>query len=432
MKRIILGGLLTTVFTMNALSQSGSHSGSLSPYSQYGLGVLSDQAQVAVKGMAGTGIAMRGGTFVNTLNPASYSAVDSLTMLFDAGLSGQFINFKEGANSVNARSADFDYAVGLFRVMPHLGVSFGVQPFSDIGYTYTSSLPLSSTLGSIVETHSGSGGFHQAFIGAGWNPIEPLSIGFNAAYLWGTYDRSVASTATTEVNSLTKTYKASVNSYNLTLGMQWAQSLGKKDVVTLGATVGLGHKLGADATCSIVNLNTSTLVSDTTEFVAANGLELPLSYGVGLAWTHRQSLTVAADISQQKWGKVKFPDYDELTRSYRRQSGLLTDRTRLSLGVDYVPHALDVRSYLKRIHYRIGISHTTPYYKINGHDGPKQFAVSAGLGLPLQNAWNHRSVLNVSAQWERTSATDFITDNTFRISVGLTFNERWFAKWRID
>jgi hypothetical protein len=25
-----------------------------------------------------------------------------------------------------------------------------------------------------------------------------------------------------------------------------------------------------------------------------------------------------------------------------------------------------------------------------------------------------------------------ITENTFRINIGMTFNERWFAKWKVE
>ncbi|MBQ9357617.1 MAG: hypothetical protein IJT98_10080 [Prevotella sp.] len=432
MKRIVICCLFAASSTISVYSQNSLQSGTISPYSQYGMGVLGEQSQVAGRGMGGTGLALRGGTMVNTLNPASYSAIDSLTMLFDAGVTGQLTNFKENGNSVNARSAHFDYAVGLFRMMPYVGMSFGILPFSDVGYSYTSSTRLNSSVGSIVEQYTGKGGMHQAFIGIGWNPIKTLSIGVNASYLWGNYSRSVVTTGSTTVNSLSKTYKATVNTYNLTFGLQWQQPLGRHDNIVIGATLGLGHKMGADPQCEIVNLNTATVVSDTTTFTIDNGLELPLSYGVGLAWNHNQTITVAADITQQQWGSTDYPEYDENTKTYALRSGLLRNRTRMSLGVDYVPNSMSVRSYFKRIHYRLGTSYTTPYYNINGVKGPDEFSVSAGLGLPLQNAWNSRSVLNISAQWVRTSAKDFITDNSFRISLGLTFNERWFAKWRID
>ena len=81
---------------------------------------------------------------------------------------------------------------------------------------------------------------------------------------------------------------------------------------------------------------------------------------------------------------------------------------------------------------RLPVVSSTPYYKIHGLDGPKELTVSAGFGIPLVNAWNNRSVLNVSLQWVNQSAKNLITDNTFRVTIGLTFNERWFAKWKVD
>jgi len=137
-----------------AVAQSGTNS----PYSQYGLGVLSDQSQGFSRGMNGVGLALRKGNIVNTLNPASYSAIDSLTMIFDVGLSGQLTNFKEGAASVNAKNANFEYAVGSFRLMRNVGMSFGVLPLTNVGYTYNSYTTLEENRGTIAETYSGSGG----------------------------------------------------------------------------------------------------------------------------------------------------------------------------------------------------------------------------------------------------------------------------------
>jgi hypothetical protein len=45
---------------------------------------------------------------------------------------------------------------------------------------------------------------------------------------------------------------------------------------------------------------------------------------------------------------------------------------------------------------------------------------------------NNRSVLHISGQWVNSKASDFITDNTFRLNIGITFNERWFMKWTVD
>ena len=101
------------------------------------------------------------------------------------------------------------------------------------------------------------------------------------------------------------------------------------------------------------------------------------------------------------------------------------------MGGEYVPQE-NSRNFFKRIHYRAGFSYATPYIKVNGQEGPKEMSVSAGFGIPIINGYNSRSILNVSAQYVRTAAPSLIRENTFRINVGITFNERWFAKWKVE
>ena len=426
MKKRIIGSIWASMMAIVAFSQSGTNS----PYSQYGFGVLADQSQGFSRGMNGVGLGLRKGNVVNTLNPASYSAVDSLTMMFDVSMSGQMTNFKEGGKRVNAKNADFDYAVGLFRMMPNFGVSFGVLPFSNIGYQYGSTRSLENASITMTETYDGDGGFHQVFLGAGWRIAKPLSVGFNAAYLWGNYSRNFSSVGSeSQVLTVSKVYTADISSYKLDFGLQWQQPITKKDELVLGLTFGLGHKLGANPSCIINTTDASTSISRSDTLSAGNVLELPMSYGIGLSWVHRNKLFVGADLTMQKWGSVSYPS--EVGDGYVGCPNLLIDNYKASVGADYVPNPTS-RRFLHRVHYKVGAGFATPYYKINGQDGPKEISVSAGFGIPLQNAYNNRSMLNVSAQWVRTSAKDLITDNTFRLTVGLTFNERWFAKWKID
>lgn len=426
MKKCIIGSILASMMAVAAFPQSGTNS----PYSQYGLGVLADQSQGFSRGMNGVGLGLRKGNVVNTLNPASYSAVDSLTMMFDVALSGQITNFKEGGKKINAKNADFDYAVGLFRLMPHLGVSFGVLPYSNIGYEYGSTRKLENTSITMTDTYNGNGGMHQLLLGAGWRVFKQLSIGFNASYLWGNYSRNFTSVGSeSQVLTVSKYYTANISSYKLDFGLQWQQPISKKDELVLGLTFGLGHKLGANPLCVINTTDASTSISRSDTLRAGNVLELPMTYGVGLSWVHNNKLFIGADVSVQKWGSVNYPG--EVNGNYVGCSNLLLDSYRASLGADYVPSPTS-RHFLHRVHYKVGAGFATPYYKINGQDGPKELSLSAGFGIPLQNAYNNRSQLNVSAQWVRSSAKDLITDNTFRLTIGLTFNERWFAKWKID
>ena len=437
MNKRIFGSIIMGLMTVSSMGQI---SYTLSPYSQFGLGTLADQSQSFGRGMAGLSIGVRDSKHVNVQNPASYSAVDSLTMIFDLGLSGQYTHFVEGDLKKNAKTADFDYAVAMFRLFPKVGASFGVIPYSNIGYNFNKSLWIGDPEGDYFSssdnyynnTYKGNGGFSQAFVGLGWEFLKGLSVGANISYFWGKYEKTVTSIfSDTYANSLTRTYSANVNTWKLDLGLQYSAMLDKNNRLTLGATASIGHKLGADANMSIVNLNTPTGISTTTTDSVANGLSIPFTFGFGATLLHKNSFTIGADYSLQKWGALNYPMIDGSTKRYRATSGVLKDRHKVIVGMDWIPNPM-ARKFLKRVHYRIGASYATPYYNIGTHEGPKELTVSAGFGIPIVNTWNNRTSLNISAQWVRTSAKDLITDNTFRINIGLTFNERWFAKWKVD
>ena len=84
------------------------------------------------------------------------------------------------------------------------------------------------------------------------------------------------------------------------------------------------------------------------------------------------------------------------------------------------------------MHYRAGISYATPYLKIEGQDGPREISASVGVGIPIMNNYNNRGLLNISCEWFNRQANNFIKENVFRINIGLTFNERWFAKFKVE
>jgi len=365
-------------------------------------------------------------------------------MVFDAGVSGQITNFKEGGRKLNANNADLEYAVAAFRLASHLGASVGLLPLSNIGYNYSTSYPVNDVTGSgfanttMTEVHNGSGGLHQAYLGLGWRVFRQLSVGANFSYLWGSYDKSVsAQSSDAYVSTVTKTYTATVNSYKLDFGVQWEQPLNNNNFVTLGATLGLGHKLHGDSHCIISNTDTQLGTSSVDTLTISDGLEIPMTIGVGLSWRHANKYVVAVDYSLQLWGNLGLPASGGSNGSYDYvvRKGLLCDRHKIAVGGEWTPNAYSSKLY-NRMNYRVGASLATPYYKVNGVDGPKEYSVSAGFGVPITNVHNSRasirSVLNISGQWTRQSLPGLITENTFRINIGLTFNERWFAKWKFN
>ena len=422
----ILASFVLATLTTSAFAQSTTNS----PYSQFGLGDLTDQSVSFNKGMNGVGLGMHRGNEVNPMNPASYSSIDSLTFLFDAGMSGQITNYSENGKKFSGKSGGFDYVSALFRAFKNVGVSFGVLPYSNIGYEYLQSGILDDRDETeVASQYSGEGGLHQMYIGAGFRPIKPLSVGFNLSYLWGDYSRSMATVESSNLSVLAKEYRADISSYKLDFGVQFDLPLNKKDYLTLAAVWSPGHSLKSDPECLIANVKTSISKADTTTYVISDGLKIPTTFGFGVAYHHAQNLRVGADLHIQKWGSVDFPSYT--SGVYALKSGLLKDSYRLNLGGEWTPNPM-ARSVFKRIQYRAGVGMVTPYYYINGKEGPKEFSASIGFGIPIANGYNNRSVLHISGQFVRRSADNLIKENMFRLNIGFTFNEKWFAKWKVE
>ncbi len=430
-KKIIGTVLLASLYVAPAIAQSGTNS----PYSQYGLGQLSEQTSGFNRGMNGLGLGFREHNQVNYINPASYSSIDSLTFIFDAGLSGQVTNFSENGQKKNANNADFEYAVAAFRASKHLGVSFGIIPFTNIGYNYSISGYLNGDKSTtFTNTYNGSGGMHQIYLGAGWEFVKGLSIGTNVSYIWGDIDRSVVNSYSDGyINTLSKYYTATISNYRIDFGLQYTLPLNKKNSLTLGLTYGLGHKLNSDPSCMVISTNTTTAVADTTSFTVNNGLEIPTSFGAGLTWNNNNKLKLGADFTYQKWGDTKFPVYKVINDvpSYSLSDEYYSDRYKLTIGGEFCNNETS-RNFIDRIRFRAGASYASSYYKVNGQDGPDEISVSVGFGIPIVNAYNNRSILNISGQWVRSEAPGMLKENTFRINIGITFNERWFMKWKVE
>ncbi len=437
MKKLLITSAICAA-SLTAVAQSGTNS----PYSQFGLGKLSEQTQGFNRGMNGVGLAFRESNQVNYINPASYSAIDSLTFLFDVGMSLQITNFKENGKSKNANNADLEYAVGSFRLIKNIGMSFGIIPYTNIGYNFTNrtkvpgySMAPSTTVETMhTQTFSGDGGLHQLFLGAGWQtPIKGLSLGANISYLWGEISKYVTDTYSDNyVNALAKQYFISARSYKLDFGVQYSYPLNNNDMLTMGVTYSPGHSLDARPECLIISSNSQSSVNDTTQLVATNSCDIPTQLGVGFAYKHATKWLVGLDYTFQKWSSARLPVSESRNgmTGYETKEDVFSNRHRINAGGEYCKDALG-RNFGDRLKYRFGMGYATPHILVGGKEGPKEITMSAGVGIPL-NRVGDKSVINVGFQWQNLSGDGLLTENTFLFNVGITFNERWFAKWKFD
>ncbi len=410
--------LAVTLFTLPLFADNGMNS----PYTRYGFGQLSI-AEVGVnKGMGGTGIGLQNSSQINMLNPASYAAVDTLTFLLDVGMSLHNTNFAEGNVRMNARNTTFDYLAMQFRLMPKLGMTIGMTPFSNIGYNFSNTQTIRDDEDGMVTTtnrYYGDGGLRQVTIGLGWSPFKNFSIGANLAYLYGeVYHYVYNQYSESSISTRTKQYQADITTYKTDLGLQYQTTFGKNRI-TLGATYQLGHTIDDKGYTVDVTSTNGTANYDT---LSVSSFSIPAGIGAGISYTYDERLTFAADYSVQQYSATNFFGYKG------------ADYHRASVGFEYIPERI-TRKLFRRTRYRAGLHYATSHYYVGEYKGPTECGATIGIGLPIMNGWSAKSIINISGQAVHVRpapGSGMITENYLRLSIGLSFNEGWFDKWKVQ
>jgi hypothetical protein len=140
-----------------------------------------------------------------------------------------------------------------------------------------------------------------------------------------------------------------------------------------------------------------------------------------VSYTFDDRLTLAADYSTQSYSTAKF--FGMQGANYHRAS----------VGFEYIPERI-TRKLFRRARYRAGIHYATAHYNVDGRPSPTEYGASIGIGLPIMNGWNAKSIINISGQavHVRPGAPGMITENYLRLNIGLSFNESWFDKWKVQ
>lgn len=449
MKRIINIAAIVSLILFGRFADAEAQNGINSPYSRYGFGMLSDRSMGFNKAMSGVAQGFRGGQIINMANPAAYSEVDSVTALFDFGLTLQNGNYKLDDMRYNAKNSSLDYIAFHFRAGKNVGIALGVLPFSNVKYNFATASEETKEGGAITKTSTyvGDGGLHQVMLGAGWRFIKNASIGANVSYLYGNYDHTTTmSFSDNTINTIYRSYYADINSYTVDLGTQFWFNLNKKDKLTFGLTYGLGHKINNDSRRVISTIRTAEATLDTT-FVK-NAFEFPHTFAAGVAYSHTYKWQAGADFELQKWSKCRFPNTKESSSqdTYTVGTGILNDRIKVSVGGAYRP-SLTGDNLFQKMQYKAGFYYSQSYanadYTNTLSDKPHEFGLSAGVSIPLNTRHlyvkNNIPVLHVTAQWihddipymdNQMNKKKTLTENYLKLCLGLTFSERWFNKWK--
>ena len=415
--------LLSLLFSTTIVGQNFTNS----PYTRYGLGELDAQTSVKSRAMGGVSYAIRDNMQVNFTNPASYSCADSLSFIFEGGVSFQNSNFSNGSIKKNAKNASFDYIAMQFRLAPWLGFSAGVIPLSHVGYMMGKVITNEQNPdNNATVTYSGSGGLNQFYGGLSFRPIKSLSVGVNASYLFGSVSHTMSESFESNTSAFPFSREATLKAKGMKfdIGAQYTQQINKDNKLTLGVVFSPKHaELNTTGTIVDVKGNTTTGIvsSSTTELSKEEATAgIPTSLGVGVAYEWKNKLTVAMDFMTQKWSDI----------TYMNNKEAFCDRTKIAFGAEYLPSPF-ARNYLGAIKYRIGAYYSLPYYKKNNIRAAKEYGITAGFSLPLPRT---NSKINITGQYVCMKGADktFLDERVLRLCIGVTYNDHWFFKRKVN
>ncbi|KGN88881.1 hypothetical protein HQ45_09450 [Porphyromonas crevioricanis] len=417
----LLAGLLVCA-SLSAQSNS-----SESPYTRFGLGRFDPSGHASNRGMGGLGIGIRDARAVNPMNPASYSAVDSLTFIFDLGASAGFYWAKEGSHSSTRKLGNFEYATMLFPVTKYAGVSLGILPLATAGYQYGSVQPIEGLdKQNYTRIYQGTGNLNNLYIGAAIEPIEGLSVGANFSYLFGTYNHSrrVSYSVGTALDP-TISSRLELDALRGKIGLQYAWQLANRRRIVFGATYDTSVKFKSKLFTEQFLISNQQIVEHLHgDTVRGTGLyTAPEMYGLGVSVDFSPRLIAGVDLQYGRWSDASF---------YKSQCEY-QDQWRIAIGGQYIPNAEEIHS-TKQLRYRAGLSLGNSYLKLpttKGSEGYHQLGLSAGIAFPLVD---RRSFVQMSLEYDRLIPTnkDMISEHSLRLTLGLTFNEGWFRKLKLN
>ncbi len=410
--------------TFSAFSQSLT---TYSPYSRYGIGEVRNRGYAYTKAMGGISQGIRSNSWVNFLNPASYTAQDSMSFIFDFGIEGVGVNYQSGNQSNFNTSGNIHHVAIKMPITKWMGASAGIQPYSNVGYRLKdveSDPYLLSTIGPIKYYHEGNGGITQAFFGAGFTPFKNFSIGVNMSYLFGSLEYSMETIfpSYTPYNPTKKLNSVVVRDIAFSMGAQYQMLFGADNSykVTLGATIDNETSIGAQNVVFISYPFGSA--SDTIYYseMPKSSIDYPRNVSAGFTLAYKNNFLGGLEFSTQDWRNAKFLNVsDSLTKS---QS--------LRAGVQFTPNPYDLRSYLKRISYRAGFYYTSTFLQLRGNQ-INDYGITFGVGLPFRRT-NTSFNLSYEMGKKGTLNNSLVQETYGVINVGFTFYDFWFVKRKYD
>ncbi len=372
---------------------------------------------------------------VNLKNPAALSKMgvqfgeDFGNTTYTFGLSHKRLSLENNTESQSNSVTNLEYLSVAMAIKKGFGISFGVLPYSSVGYNLVSES--TNDNGALVTNiFEGDGGLNKVYFSGGYEFVKNLSVGVSASFIFGTlnYDRiqsienvqlGTFDKRTSKVNGMDFNYALNYNptvndKYNIFASVRvntQANLTSKNEKVTGSLSTTTGQDI------EVINVDLDAVNLRNTE------LKIPTTTTLGLGIGEHRKWFLGAEYSFQGLSSFSndFIDVDNLEYE---------DASSFAFGGFYIPDHSAFSGYYKQITYRAGLRMDQTGMTINNKE-ISNFGITFGFGLPMRGSFSNLN-LGFEVGKRGTTAADLIRESYFKFNLGLSLNDIWFRKRRIN
>ncbi len=400
--------------------------GTVSPYSYFGIGDLRSNGSIENQMMGG--VSMYGDSIhVNLDNPAAYSKLG--LVVYTIGLSHNELRLKSFTDEQNSSVTNLDYlAIGL-PLGKGFGLGLGVMPYTSVGYNVVSENV--NTNGVTVNNQFfGSGGLNRIYLSLGYQITKDLSLGVTGNFNFGSLENTTIQTVEDVLFGTINIKESRVNGVDFNYALNYTPKVSSKHTLYTSLLVNTQANLTSDNSEQIGSFSTASGQSiETTEvnlhaqMLKYTFVKIPTTTTLGVGYGEDKKWFLGAEYS--------FQGFSNFSNDFLAVQNLeYKDAGTIRLGGYFVPEYTSFTSYAKRITYRAGLRQTKTGMVVNNKE-INDFGITFGMGLPLGGSFSN---INLGFELGRrgTTSADLIEESYFKVNLGLSLNDKWFLKRKIN
>lgn len=401
-----------------------------SPYSRFNLGTFEPAGSFRSQAMGGVETSIRDNGSINFSNPASYSAIDTNSFIFDFGVDYSMSFLSDDKDQYFSDDMNFDHLLMGFPIKKGWGVAAGVFPYSNgyyriIDVVLKNSADYDPIVGPYESTHLGEGGYNKIFLGTGIKILKNFSVGINMTVLLGQINRSYNVTfAALNVFNNTLKERISMSGINFEYGLQYHKLLSTNYFINAGISLSSNKNYNTDHEFLFAkNSAYGSSAPDTITYIKDDLTKtfIPGTIRAGISVGKKDKFTAGFDYISTKWSDSKIVG----------STGYAADVKSYLLGVEYTPDKTSNYSFLRRLDYRFG-GHMGDNYLIIDGEQLKEVGASFGIGLPMRRSLSKTNLFFDFTQRKGPSGSNLFRENYFTMGISLNLYDFWFLKRRYE